>query len=178
MKFLGTLVLLSSILFISPYLFSETVYKVKDKDGVVTYTNVNPSEEEDVSIIESNSYSAKVYDENNYLIEPQTNKKKQTIHDVDTDTIFRNKAIELRDKELRLKREIKYTKRYIKELKEKIDDLLIDGYFADHDIFEMKRQESILTSLEKELSTIDDDRLTLKREARKNGVEPGVLRVN
>ncbi len=56
--------------------------------------------------------------------------------------------------------------------------MLIEGYFADHDIFELNRQKSILSTLEKELVLLKEEKLNLKKEARKNGVLPGVLRVN
>lgn len=177
MHFIPLLSLITFIILLPAGINSETVYKVEDESGNLTYKNIAP-ENQDISVIESSKTEIENYDETSILITPKLKNNEDLIKKVDNDTIYRNKALVLKEKEKNLRNEIKITKQNIRYLRDKIDNLLIDGYFADHDIFELKRQESILSSLEKELSGIDDEWLLLKKAARKDGVEPGVLRVN
>ncbi|NIP31973.1 MAG: hypothetical protein GTO02_21110 [Candidatus Dadabacteria bacterium] len=161
---------------------SETIYKIKDNEGNFIFTNVVP-ENGDFEIISSHTTAYEKYDENNIIIKSGNSRDsdKRDIKIQEQENLnakFRNKAIEIRNRELNIKSKIRVTKQNIIELKEKIDDLLIEGYFADHDIFELNRQKSILSTLEKELVLLKEEKLNLKKEARKNGVLPGVLRVN
>lgn len=163
---------------ISPhFLLAGEVYKTEKSDGNVKYTNIKPSESED-KILETRKYShpepaGKTEDNQSFEISEKITEEKQNY----VDEIFRKRAKLLYEKEVSLKNDIKNTSIYIDDLENVVEDYLVNGYFADNYIFELRVQESNLESLKNELANIDEEWNQLKKEARKNNVDPGVLRV-
>lgn len=154
------------------------VYKTKEKDGEIKYTNLKPKNE-GKTVVEVKTYKNKDQTiEPEYELYPENDdvrlvEEKQNY----IDGIFREKAEILYNREKSLKNNIESTKEYISYLENVIEDFLVNGYFADNYIFELRVQESNLKFYKEELKGIKLEERQLKKDARKQNVDPGILRV-
>ncbi len=172
--------LLLILLFLLPNLnlTAGEVYKTKQKNGDFVYTNVKPKNEA-ATVVE-----VKKYRDNDQTVIPDYEKYPENEEDRLAeekqnyiDDIFREKAEDLSQREESLKKDIVSTKDYIDYLEDIIEDFLVNGYFADNYIFELRVQERNLEIFKEELEEIKQEEKALKKEARKNNVDPGILRV-
>ncbi|MGH7885517.1 MAG: hypothetical protein ACRENO_07460 [Thermodesulfobacteriota bacterium] len=167
------------ILILNSYLSAGELYKTKGEGGDFKYTNIKPKDENE-AVVEIKTYSHRQQTENPkidpYLPEASEDKinteKQEYVND-----LFRKKAISLYEKEKSIENSVLSTKENISNLENVIEDFLVNGYFADNYIFELRVQESNLNSFEQQLEEIKEEKNELKIEARKSNVDPGVLRV-
>lgn len=175
---MSILILLILMFCFSSPLTAGEVYKTLENDGSVKYTNIKPDHRGE-KVLETKSYShpdtesPTAPESKTEPVYPDTDKEKQD----SIDEVFRERAELLYEREQRLVEEIEQKEKYIYELDEVIEDYLVNGYFADRYIFELKVQKNNLEKLREELDGIDEQWYQLKKEARKNSVNPGVLRV-
>lgn len=171
--------IIALLLFCTQNSFAGEIYKTKEKNGEIKYTNIKPKNDQE-TVIEVKTYKNREQTVNtDYKLYPENNDSKllQEKQNYINDT-FQKRALILKEKEDSLKDNIDSTKEYISSLENIIEDFLVNGYFADNYIFELRVQESNLKKFEKELKNIKEEEKQLKKEARKNNVDPGILRVN
>ncbi|MBI4229128.1 MAG: DUF4124 domain-containing protein [Deltaproteobacteria bacterium] len=167
---------------------ANDIYKWTDENGNVHFTD-NPSlipkgKAVEVEIIEklkdgrlehttkSNLPSPTPSgDSANGVEEESERDKEQAIREY-----WRTRALDIDNKEKRLLEDISLTKRLIIYKKREVDDLLGNGYSADHSIFELRNLEDRLNHLEFNLGLIKPEREKLEDEARRAGIPPGYLR--
>ncbi|HSE84464.1 MAG TPA: hypothetical protein VLB01_07955, partial [Thermodesulfobacteriota bacterium] len=89
---------------------------------------------------------------------------------------WRGLALQIEAREKAILEQIKITKEQIRYKKREVDYLLLDGYFADYSILELRYLENLLKDLENQLALIGLEKNNLKTEARRRGIPPGYLR--
>jgi hypothetical protein len=72
--------------------------------------------------------------------------------------------------------EIEITKKLISAKKSEVDFLLINGYFADYSILELRNLQDYLKGFHDQLGLLQEEKAQLKEEARRAGVPAGYLR--
>jgi len=84
--------------------------------------------------------------------------------------------LEIKNKEKAIIAEIDNTEKQIDHKRREVNDLLINGYFADRSILELRYLESYLQELNSQLILLAEERENLADEARRQGIPPGYLR--
>jgi hypothetical protein len=179
--------LLLSFSFIIPAL-SKDIYKWVDQDGRVHFTDspslIPEDKLEKVEVIEGQGkdpgegqfavvkISPAVVEEEN--LEPDF--EEQTQNEQALREFWRSQALEIENKEKAIIAEIDNTEKQIDHKKREVDYLLINGYFADRSILELRYLESYLQELNSQLILLAEERENLADEARRQGIPPGYLR--
>jgi hypothetical protein len=178
---------LLSFSFVTPAI-SKDIYKWVDQDGRVHFTDnpalipedklerveviegqENESEEGQFAVVKT---SPAVVEEEN--VEPEfdeQNRNEQALRD-----FWRSQALEIENKEKAIIAEIDNTEKQIDHKKREVDYLLLNGYFADRSILELRYLESYLQELNSQLILLAEERENLADEARRQGIPPGYLR--
>ncbi len=167
--------------------YPKTIYKWVDKDGAIHFTDdpktIPGDKKAKTIVIEGEEESGDETEVNSTKITPTPSEEEIPESDLEEKREeevlredFRSRALEIDDKEKVLLEEIKITKGQISQKKREVDFLLLDGYFADYSIQELRYLNDYLTQLEEQLTLIKQERKNLQEEARREGIPPGYLR--
>lgn len=167
--------------------YSKIIYKWVDKEGTIHFTDnpkaipqdkktkatviegeEEPREEAEVNFTKTPPPPS---EEENPEVDFEEKREEETLRED-----FRGRALEIDAKEKALLEEIKTTKKQIAHKKREVDFLLLDGYFADYAISELRYLNDYITQLEDQLALIKQERENLDEEARRQGIPPGHLR--
>jgi hypothetical protein len=178
---------LLSFSFVTPAL-SNGIYKWVDQDGHVHFTDspalIPEDKLEKVEVIEGQGKdpgegqfaviktSPSIVEEEN--IEPEfdeQNQNEQVLRE-----FWRSRALEIENKERVIIAEIDNTEKQIDHKRREVDYLLLNGYFADRSILELRYLENYLQELNSQLILLAEERENLADEARRQGIPPGYLR--
>jgi uncharacterized protein DUF4124 len=165
--------------------YPKTIYKWVDKDGAIHFTDdpkAIPEDRKTKTIVieeesgdETEANPTKIIptpsEEENQEADLEKKREEEVLRED-----FRSRALEIDDKEKALLEEIKITKGQISQKKREVDFLLLDRYFADYSIQELRYLNDYLTQLEEQLTLIKQERKNLQEEARREGIPPGYLR--
>lgn len=159
--------------------FSYTIYKWKDKNGSVHYTDKKPVDNiEIIEIIrtkkktpspEKQSLAEEAVDVNVAEIEEE-------LIQAEIRQYWRDLALNIEQKKERTLEEIYVTEKKIDIIKSNIDYYLINGYKADLMILDLRYLEGSLPPLFERLELIEEEKEQLRIAARKQGIPPGYLR--
>lgn len=114
---------------------------------------------------------AVVEEENSELVFDEQTQNEQALRE-----FWRSRALEIENKERAIMDEIDITEKQIDHKRREVDYLLINGYFADRSILELRYLESYLQELNSQLILLAEERENLADEARRQGIPPGYLR--
>ena len=167
--------------------YPKTIYKWVDKDGAINFTDdpktIPGNTKAKTIVIEREEESGDEAEINSTKITPTPSEEEIPEADLEKKREeevlredFRSRALEIDDNEKALLEEIKITKGQISQKKREVDFLLLDGYFADYSIQELRYLNDYLTQLEEQLALIKQERKNLQEEARQEGIPPGYLR--
>ncbi len=167
--------------------YSKIIYKWVDKDVTIHFTD-NPKaipqdKKTKATVIEGEEEPSKETEVNFTKTPSPPSEEENPEEDLEEKREeealredFRSRALEIDAKEKALLEEIKTTKKQIDQKKREVDFLLLDGYFADYSISELRYLNDYLTQVEDQLALIKQERENLEEEARKQGIPPGYLR--
>ena len=161
-------------------LFSYTIYKWTDQNGVTHYTDKLPEEsKEQIEIIktkkrEKSPVKETVVEEEIVVEDPALAEGELLQEEIRQ--YWRNLALNIEQKKERILEEIYITERKIDILKSNIDYYLIYGYKADFMILDLRFLESSLPPLFAQLEAVEKEKEQLRIDARKQGIPPGYLR--
>ena len=159
---------------------SYTIYKWKDKEGVIHYTDTKPNESVGVIEIIKTKKRQPTQKEEVVIIEESIDKNAAEIEEEriqeEIRQYWRGLALNLEERKERTLEEIYITEKKIDILKSNIDYYLINGYKADLMILDLRYLEGSLPPLFKKLELIEEEKKQLRYEARKQGIPPGYLR--
>ncbi len=181
------LFLLLSFSFAIPAL-SKDIYKWVDQDGRVHFTDSPALIPEDalekVEVIEGQgkdpgegqfavvkTSSSVVEGKSTELVFDEQTQNEQALRE-----FWRSQALEIENKGKAILAGINNTKKQIDHKRREVDYLLINGYFADRSILELRYLESYLQELNSQLVLLAEERENLADEARREGIPPGYLR--
>ena len=166
--------------------YSKTIYKWVDKDGTIHFTDdpkTIPEDKKSKAVVIEGEESGEETEINPTETAPTPSEEENPKADLEKtreeDALrgdFRSRALEINAKEKALLEEIKITKRQISQKKREVDFLLLDGYFADYSISELRYLNDYLAQLEDQLALIKQEKEKLEEEARREGIPPGYLR--
>ncbi len=174
------------LIFISPFILSSvksvsyTIYKWKDQNGVIHYTDKQPDQyNEAIEIIKTkkrkSSPEKQIIIEEEVIYEQPALVEEELLQE-EIRQYWRNLALNIEQKKERILEEIYITERKIDILKSNIDYYLINGYKADLMILDLRYLEGSLPPLFHRLELIEEKKARLRIDARKQGIPPGYLR--
>ncbi len=184
-KILNTSALIFFFIFLTSS-YAKDIYKWVDKDGNIHFTdnpaNIPEDKKGEANIIEKEESSddKREFEPTNIVShQPEEeapeadlgNKREEALR-----AVWRGRALEIENKKGATIEEIETTKQAISEKKREVDSLLIDGYFADYSILELRYLNDQLGELENQLGLIKQERANLEEEARREGIPPGYIR--
>lgn len=163
---------------------ADTVYKWTDESGVKHYSNKESSTPTNSSKeIEEFKFSHNKSDSDSTTIEsfPEninelSQRDEVTKSEEEIREYWEGLARLIKKEEEKTLYEINLTKEKITYLKKEVDYYLINGYSADYMIYELRYLESRFEPLYDKLESLKEEKLLLKKEARKQGIPPGYLR--
>jgi hypothetical protein len=184
-KILNISVLLFLLIPLTPC-YSKTIYKWVDKDGTIHFTDdpkTIPEDKKSKAVVIEGEESGEETEINPTETAPTPSEEENPKADLEKrreeDALrgdFRSRALEINAKEKALLEEIKITKSQISQKKREVDFLLLDGYFADYSISELRYLNDYRAQLEDQLALIKQERENLEEEAHREGIPPGYLR--
>ena len=159
---------------------SYTIYKWKDKNGAIHYTDKKPENNMDVIEIIKTKKKQTVQKDEVVIIEETIDENTAAIEQEkiqeEIRQYWRNLALNIEQKKEETLEEIYITEKKIDILKSNIDYYLINGYKADLMILDLRYLEGSLPPLFKRLELIEEEKEQLRYDARKQGIPPGYLR--
>ena len=159
---------------------SYTIYKWKDKNGAIHYTDKKPDNNMDVIEIIKTKKKLPVTEKEIVILEDTIDENtaalKEEIIKEEIRLYWRNLALNIEQKKERTLEEIYITEKKIDILNSNIDYYLINGYKADLMILDLRYLEGRLPPLFKHLELIEEEKEQLRYDARKQGIPPGYLR--
>ncbi len=160
--------------------FSYTIYKWKDNNGAVHYTDKKPDNSKDIIEIIKTKKRTPVPKDEVIIIEESVGENaaavEQEIIQEEIRQYWRNLALNIEQKKERTLEEIYITEKKIDILKSNIDYYLINGYKADLMILDLRYLEGSLPPMFRRLELIEEEKEQLRIDARKQGIPPGYLR--
>jgi hypothetical protein len=184
-KILAISALISLSIFLTPS-YAKDIYKWVDKDGNIHFTdnraNIPEDKKGEANIIEKDESTdeKREFEPTNIVSHqpeeeaPETdlrNEREEALR-----AVWRGRALEIENKKGAILEEIEATKRALKEKKREVDSLLLNGYFADYSILELRYLNDHIVELENQLELIKQERANLEEEARQEGIPPGHIR--
>jgi hypothetical protein len=166
----------------SSYLISDTIYRWVDENGVKNFSNF-PANVPD-NFFKNNRASIQISDSESSLL------KGKRIFKI-RDEIEEELAIEKKQRERLLIigkiKELVYRETYLQEqlvakkdtairTKREFDKLIINGYFADHSILELRRLDREMTEISGELQSIKPTKQKLVALAMQRGISKRYFR--
>ncbi len=176
------LILMFSFLFVlnTVSTFSYTIYKWKDKNGLVHYTDKKPVENVKIIEIIRTKKKIPVPDKEIVIVEEKVDENVAAVEEEliqeEIRQYWRNLALNIELKKERTLEEIYIIEKKIDILKSNIDYYLINGYKADLMILDLRYLEGSLPPLFERLEIIEEEKEQLRIAARKQGIPPGYLR--
>jgi Domain of unknown function (DUF4124) len=181
---------ISALIFLSVLLipsYAKDMYKWVDKDGTSHVTDdpakIPEEKKGEVTVIEGESEGSGEETEVDITkIAPAPSEEESSESDLEKEREeaireeWRSRALEIEDKKNAILEEIESTKQALREKKREVDSLLINGYFADYSILELRYLSDYLKELEDQLEFIKQEKANLEEEARREGIPPGYLR--
>jgi uncharacterized protein DUF4124 len=181
---------ISALIFLSVLLipsYAKDMYKWVDKDGTSHFTDdpakIPEEKKGEVTVIEGESEGSGEETEVDITkIAPAPSEEESSESDLEKEREeaireeWRSRALEIEDKKNAILEEIESTKQALREKKREVDSLLINGYFADYSILELRYLSDYLKELEDQLEFIKQEKANLEEEARREGIPPGYLR--
>lgn len=179
-----SLIFLTVVLVTSSY--SKEIYKWVDKSGTIHFTDdpakipeekrneveaIEGEEEGSVGEVDINLNPPPFEEESSELYLEQQRQEESALREY-----WRNLALQIETKERAILEQIEITKEELKYKKREVDYLLLNGYFADYSILELRYLENLLSDLKNQLALIKLEKENLKTEARRQGIPPGYLR--
>lgn len=161
--------------------YSETIYEWIDEKGVKHYSNKTSAKaRKEVNEInfpdrDNSSYSEPELSKQGIKVKQQEELKKEAL-EKEKRNYWRSLALAIEEEQQKTLYEIDQIKENIYRLKKEVDYYLLNGYAADYLIYELRNLESQIEPLERKFELLKNERVLLKKEARKNGVPPGYLR--
>ena len=161
--------------------YSDIIYEWIDEKGVKNYSNkTSVKAKKEVNEInfpdrDNSSYSSPNTSEQGTYTEQQEKIKKEVL-EKEKRNYWRSLALAIEEEQQRTLYEIDQIKDNIYRLKKEVDYYLLNGYAADYLIYELRNLESQIEPLERKFELLKNERVLLKKEARKNGIPPGYLR--
>ncbi len=184
-EILYIVVLLFLFILLTPS-YAKDIYRWVDKDGTLHFTD-NPAgvpEEKmgEAEIIggEEESPGEKAEVDLTKITHPlsggeslevdleEEERKEEALREV-----WRGRALKIEAREKAILEDIEITKQRIRGKKREVDSLLINGYFADYSILELRYLNALLQD---HLRLIEQARADLQEEADRKGIPPGYLR--
>lgn len=160
--------------------FSYTIYKWKDRNGAIHYTDKKPDQNVDVIEIIKTQKKIPAQEKEIFILDETVDENATAIEEGITQEeirqYWRNLALNIEQKKERTLEEIYITERKIDILNSNIDYYLINGYKADLMILDLRYLEGSLPPLFSRLELIEEEKKQLRIDARKQGIPPGYLR--
>lgn len=189
-NFVKNLTTIVSLFFLTVVLvtssYSKEIYKWVDKDGTIHFTDdpaqipqenrkeaetIQGNEEDPVDEVDVDLIAPQFEEEGSELYLEQQRQREEAQRDY-----WRSLALQIETREKAILEQIEITKEEIKYKRREVDYLLLNGYFADHSVLELRYLENLLNGLKNQLALIDLEKENLKTEARRQGIPPGYLR--
>ncbi len=179
-----SLIFLTGVLVNSSY--SREIYKWVDKNGTIHFTDdpanipqenmkeaetIRGNEENPLDEFDVNLITPPFEEESSELYLEQQRQGEEAQREY-----WRSLALQIETREKAIIEQIEITKEEIEYKRREVDYLLLNGYFADHSILELRYLEDLLNDLKNQLVLIDLEKENLKTEARRQGIPPGYLR--
>lgn len=189
-NFIKILMTIVSLIFLTVVLvtssYSKEIYKWIDKNGTIHFTDdpaqipqeyrkesetIRGNEENPVDEVDVNLIAPPFEEESSELYLEEQRQEEAALREY-----WRGLALQIETREKAILEQIEITREEIKYKKREVDYLLLNGYFADHSILELRYLEDLLNDLKNQLALIDLEKENLKTEARRQGIPPGYLR--
>ncbi len=178
--FYNIIIFISFFLFCASNSFCYTIYKWKDVNGAVHYTDKKPDIKVDIiEIIRTKKKQPASVDEiviTEETINENAAEAEEELLQEEIRQYWRGLALNIEQKKERTLEEIYITEKKIDILKSNIDYYLINGYKADLMILDLRYLEGSLPPLFERLEIIEEEKKQLRIDARKQGIPPGYLR--
>lgn len=162
---------------------SETYY-IWTEDNVKHYTNMEQkASESQPDNLELRNFKNRNRPEQNgtyYDQNTESNAHEKTTIDSDneqkTKEYWQSRMNNINSLITKKENQIEDINKRIEQLDREIEYLLINGYSADHMIYELRTLENSIPPLKSRINSLEEKKKNLREQARKKGIPPGYLR--